>query len=159
MKATNILWCDSTMELPEEIQIPKEIIPHVCGKHEIKPEYNLLMGYETGKPEKWWYGIKDISFVFMGAWSDSYICYKNYAINSHLIEDAMWNHYNEEYPAPDHKTKEYKSYEEKFTSYMQDNRETVIGMFEDIIACTIETISDYITDLTGFCHNGFVVES
>jgi hypothetical protein len=150
MKATNIQWNiqnDSAhMNLPSEVDIPKNLIEHICLKDEIYPDYNFLMGYTTGKPKEWWYNIEGITFIFMGAWSDAYIGYKDYALNSHLIEDAMWDTYNTECPPPeDYRSKKYFEYQnEKFAEYMRENKHCVFELLDYIIERTKDTISEYL---------------
>lgn len=48
---------------------------------------------------KWypnWYEIEDIGFIWHNEWSDSYIEYNRKQINSHIIEDVMWNRFCKE---------------------------------------------------------------
>lgn len=85
---------------------------------EVKEDYNFLMGYYTGRQKKWWYGIENITYIFNGAWSDSEIGYKGYAINESLACDYFWATYQDEYPAPDYKNREeYSKYEDAFCEY------------------------------------------
>lgn len=153
MKAINIIWGttdpNKLANLPEEIEIPQEKLHFVCHKNEIKPDYNFLMGYETGMPKEWWHGINGITFMFMGAWNDPLIGYKDYAINSYSVEDAMWEIYNEECPAPNYCTPEYKKYMDDFTKYMQENAYKVFELLDYIIEETEDTIADYILESTG----------
>lgn len=162
MKVNNIQWKRDTAKnpthLPDEVEIPKHLVKHICHKKEIQPDYNFLMGYTIGKPKQWWYGIEGITFIFMGAWSDSYIGYKNYAMNSHNIEDLMWDNYNNEYPAPPYNTSEYKKYEsEGFTRYMQDNADTIFGYIDDYIEQTEQTITAFLMEAFNCKLDGFTV--
>ena len=164
MIATDIRWDvddpKELEELPEEIAIPRNISPYVRRMSEIEPNYDFLMSHEYGIPKKWWYGIEGIYFIFMGVWSDPYIGYKEYAVNSHCVEDAMWDRYNEEYPAPDYRSEEYKKYsEEGFTRYMREHKDEVFEMLDEIIEGVVEDVSDYITDETGFCCRGFAISA
>lgn len=159
MKACNITWENPSDSLPEEIKIPKTLIPHICHKEEITPSYNFLTGYSTGIPKKWWYGIENITFIFMGAWNDPYIGYKNYAINSHLIEDSMWDRYNEEYPAPDYKTQEYQKYQDAFQTYMQNNKEEIFELLDDILDNMHTTVANYLKDTTKTEAKSFTIKS
>ena len=43
-----------------------------------------------------WYGIEDIGFIWHGEWADPEIEYKGHIINSHIIEDTMWERFKEE---------------------------------------------------------------
>jgi len=163
MKLTNITWDTKDEQkletLPKEIHIPKRLIQFICHKNEIYPDYNFLMGYNTGIPKKWWYGIEDITFIFMGAWNDPYVGYKDYAINTHTVEDAMWDMYNEDYPAPSFTSPEYQTYEQNFTKYMQDNREDVFNLLDCIIETTRNNMADYAAEITGIRPKAFAVNA
>jgi len=43
-----------------------------------------------------WYGIEGIGFIWHGSWSDPEIEYKGKRINSHIVEDTMWERFREE---------------------------------------------------------------
>ena len=162
MKIKNIQWkletADEPNHLPDEVEIPKHLIRHICHKKEIQPDYNFLMGYTIGKPKRWWHGIEGITFIFMGAWNDSYIGYKDYAMNSHNIEDLMWDNYNYEHPAPPYNSPEYKEYEgDNFTQYMQENAETVFTWLDYYIEQTEETITAFLIEAFNCDIEGFTV--
>lgn len=164
MKAIDIQWDiddpEESIDLPDEIDIPDDIANHIKHIDEIHPEHDILMGYDIGVQKQWWYGIEPITFIFMGAWNDPYIGYKDYAINSHLAEDAMWDRYNEEYPAPDYQSPEYELYaEEGFQEYMRSHKDDIFELLDDILETLEEDISDYLSDETGFCHKGFSVSA
>lgn len=105
---------------------------------EVKPSYDFFSDCPTGCEEKWWYGIEGITFIYMGSWSDSYIGYKDYAINSCCIEDTMWERYNDECPAPPYQSEEYRRYEADFAAYMREKRDEVFELIEDLISETIK---------------------
>lgn len=164
MKATNIQWDvdgeQEALQLPDEIDIPADIAAHIKHIDEIHPDHDILMGYDIGVQKKWWYGIENITFIFMGAWNDPYIGYKDYGINCHLIEDAMWDRYNDEYPAPDLQSQEYAQYsEEGFPEYMRSSKDDVFELLDDLIETLEDNISDYISEKTGFCHKGFSISA
>ena len=104
---------------------------------EIKPDYNYLLGFHTGVPKKWWYGIEGITSIFMGDWSDPLIGYREHAFNQFDILDCFWDRYNEEYPAPaDYHSEEYQKYESDFAEYMQEHRTEIFEMLDDMLAET-----------------------
>lgn len=43
-----------------------------------------------------WYGIPDIGFIYYNDWVDPYIEYDGECLNSHIVEDSMWEMYNED---------------------------------------------------------------
>ena len=92
---------------------------------DIQQFYNWLDGMWIGKPCEWYYGIEDVSFIFMGMWNDQLIGYQGYAINVHDVEDVMWNRYCEE-------TEDQT--EDGFAKYMQENKEDVYELLDDILA-------------------------
>lgn len=101
---------------------------------DIHEDYNFLMGYHTGKKREWYCGIENIYSIFMGAWSDSLVGYKGYAINENYITDTFWQRYQEEYPGPDYKNREaYRKYEDEYDNYLYDNRHEVYELLDNII--------------------------
>ena len=44
----------------------------------------------------YWYGIKSIGFEWRGAWSDPILHYKGHRFNGTVIQDAMWENYQED---------------------------------------------------------------
>ena len=156
MKAVNIQWdADEPEEiegLPDTIEIPTEICS-MKHKDEIRPDFNFLMNYTTGKPKEWWYGIQGIKFIWMGAWNDPLIEYGDYVFNSHDIEDVMWDNYSETSGSS------RKTPDDEFEKYMKENSRKVLEMLDEIIEKNLEAISDYITDETGFCHGGFCLSA
>lgn len=108
---------------------------HIKPLSEIEPEHNFLMGYTTGVEKKWWHGIEGITSIFMGAWSDPYIGYKGYALNAHLIDDAMWDLYNQERPAPDCLDREaYARYEgAEYDAWLQEEADSIFEMLDEYV--------------------------
>lgn len=149
MKAVNIKWKTNDTNIPKEIEIPKGSFRFIFHKDEVRPEYSFLMGYKTGIPQKWWHGIRGITFIFMGAWNDSLVGYKDYAINSHFIEDTMWEKYNEEFSAPDYHSPEYVKFVNDFSKYMRENKEMVFDILDSILEDVRWAIIKYIFDATG----------
>lgn len=83
---------------------------------------NIVLGW---KEYPNWYGIKDIGFISHGAWSDPEIEYKGRVLNSIIVENTMWERYNEECEAdgvtPD---------EDDFALYMESHPEDVYELIE-----------------------------
>ena len=101
---------------------------------EVKEDYNSFMGYVTGKPRKWWYGIKNVYAIFNGAWADPEVGYKGYAINESLLTDSLWDVYNEQVSAPDYTDQiAYKEYENGFVDWIRRNAEMVYADLDAII--------------------------
>lgn len=53
----------------------------------------LKRNYRTDYPR--WYGIYGVEFIWKGGWSDPRISVLEIVMNSHDVEDAMWEEYNE----------------------------------------------------------------
>lgn len=101
---------------------------------EVHRGYNYLMGFETGVPKEWYYGIEGITFIFMGDWNDPLVGYKDYAINEPSVVDTFWAFYNEEVPAPsDYRSAEYKTYEDNFAVWLKDRADEVKELLDEMI--------------------------
>ena len=75
-----------------------------------------------------WYDIPGIGFINHGEWSDPYIEYKGKQINSHIIEDAMYEEYCEECePGKDNL--------DDFAIYMKSHAEYVYNLIDEINVC------------------------
>ena len=68
----------------------------MCPLDNVKPDYNFLMGYQTGIPKEWYCGIEGITFIFMGSWNDPLIGYNGYAFNEPWYTDGLYSEYAEE---------------------------------------------------------------
>lgn len=99
---------------------------YIYPLEEIKPDYNFLMGYHTGIPKEWYCGIEGITSIFMGAWNDSLVGYKGYAINESYL-DGMWDWYYEEHPKDD----EGEHYEEWLREHKDEVFETLDYLIEE----------------------------
>ena len=64
----------------------------------IERDLKVIDGALTLVPKEYpnWYGIKDIGFIWHGAWSDPEIEYKGRVLNSTIVEDTMWERYCED---------------------------------------------------------------
>ena len=74
-----------------------------------------------------WYGIKDVGFIWHGAWSDPEIEYKGKRINSFIVEDTMWERFKEEC---EEQGKNADACIDEFDVYMKDNAEYVYELIE-----------------------------
>lgn len=68
-----------------------------------------------------WYGIEEIGFVWHGSWADPKIEYKGKRCSCFVVENTMWERFNEDCPAVD---------EDKFYEYMRENKDYVIDLCE-----------------------------
>ena len=72
-----------------------------------------------------WYGIKGISFIWRGMWSDPLIRYKGRTFNSHDVEDCMWSMYLDDGGDGNDL--------DAFGDYMRANSDDVRGLLDDLI--------------------------
>lgn len=79
-----------------------------------------------------WYGIEGIHFIWNGCWNDPQIEYNGYILNSHIVEDTMWERYNEDIQ------EDYIEAEMDFEDYMKQEADEVkylielaLGLIED----------------------------
>lgn len=68
-----------------------------------------------------WYGIEEIGFVWHGSWADPEIEYKGKRCSCFVVENTMWERFNEDCPAVD---------EDKFYEYMRERENDVIDLCE-----------------------------
>nr|DAE28802.1 MAG TPA: hypothetical protein [virus sp. ctmTa7] len=91
---------------------------------------SVINGYACIVPVQYpnWYDIPEIGFINHGEWSDPYIEYKGKQINSHIIEDAMYEEYCEECePGKDNL--------DDFAIYMKNHTEYVYNLIDEINVC------------------------
>lgn len=70
-----------------------------------------------------WYDIPGIGFIYYNSWADPYIEYKGKQINSHIVEDTMYERYCEEYnPGKDNS--------DDFAIYMRNHADDVYELIE-----------------------------
>ena len=112
------------------------IIQPLSNIHE---DYNFLMGYTTGRIKPF---IGEVGSIFMGAWNDPLLAYKDYAVNEPYVVDGLWSLYNEEVPAPTDK-EEYKKYEnEGYMQWLQDNIDLLYESLDSIIDAYEEEVKN-----------------
>lgn len=73
-----------------------------------------------------WYGIKGIKFIYYNTWEDPYIEYKGKRINSHIVEDTMWDRMYEE---NSNREDPYKDFEK----YMYEHKEDVYELLDEYL--------------------------
>lgn len=76
-----------------------------------------------------WYGIEGIEFIFLNEWADPLIEYKGKRCSCFIVEDTMWERFNEEYGAS------LKAVPEPirmnmFGNYMRENEDEVKELCE-----------------------------
>ncbi|QIW88605.1 hypothetical protein P59_236 [Bacillus phage P59] len=72
-----------------------------------------------------WKYFPEANFIWNGEWSDPELEYQGEIINMHIIEDTMWDRFN------DHCEEEgLEATEENFTLYCKDNQEEIRELFE-----------------------------
>jgi hypothetical protein len=77
----------------------------------------MKRNYRTDYPR--WYGIYGVEFIWKGEWSDPYIRFRDYVMNSHDVEDAMWEEYNEY--LEENGIENQENEDELFSKYMKEN--------------------------------------
>lgn len=75
-----------------------------------------------------WYGIKDIGFIWQGSWSDHEIEYKGKRINANIIEDTMWEMFQEE-----SEKSNINIDDDNFIIFMRENADCVYELIELLI--------------------------
>jgi hypothetical protein len=76
------------------------------------------------KTNKWKY-FQEAKFIWNGNWNDPQLEYNGNVYNIHLIEDTMWDRFNEY--AED---EGINPSEENFTVYCQNNQDEIRELFE-----------------------------
>lgn len=83
-----------------------------------------------------WYGLPEVGFICHGQWADPELEYKGKEINSHIVEDTMWERYNEHCEENDKTTND-----DDFEKYMEENQDYVYELL-DLAIETIESEVD-----------------
>jgi len=73
---------------------------------------------------KWKY-FNEAEFIYNGDWNDPQLKYKGKIYNSHIIEDTMWDRFNE-YAEEEG----VEPNEENFTIYCLNNQDDIRELFE-----------------------------
>ncbi len=68
-----------------------------------------------------WYGIENVGFVWHNAWADPEIEYKGKRFSCYIVEDTMWERFNED------------DDEKDFEQFMRDREYDVIELCELVL--------------------------
>ena len=69
----------------------------------------------------YWYGIKPIRFIWRGEWADPDICYNRMVVNSHIVEDSMYERYCE-----DCREGNLEITDDGFAEFMRNNKDEIV---------------------------------
>lgn len=72
-----------------------------------------------------WYGLTEVGFIWHGAWADPELEYKGKEFNLYIVEDTMWERYNE-YCEENNKTPD----DDDFKKYMKENKDYVYELLD-----------------------------
>lgn len=76
-------------------QVNQDPLEGVLSFSRVPPTRHLVTT-KTGRASlSYWYGIKPIRFIWRGEWVDPDICYNRMVVNSHVVEDTMYEQYIE----------------------------------------------------------------
>lgn len=75
-----------------------------------------------------WYGLPEVGFIWHGAWADPELEYKGKEFNSHIVEDTMWERYNE-YCEENDKIPDY----DDFAKYMTEHEDEVYELLDLVV--------------------------
>lgn len=71
----------------------------------------------------YWYGIKPIRFIWRGSWTDPDICYNRMVVNSHIVEDSMYERY-----CADCKEENIEITVSGFAEFMRNNKDEIVEL-------------------------------
>lgn len=88
------------------------------------PSKRQLVTTKRGRQSlPYWYGIKPIKFIWRGSWADPEICYNRMVVNSHTVEDAMYERYHEHC-----KEEGLESSDDGFAEFMRNNKSEIVEL-------------------------------
>lgn len=67
-----------------------------------------------------WKYFSGVEFVWNGAYNDATLIYKGHEINSHIVEDSIWDNFNEYCEEVG-----IEANEENFTDYCNNNQDEI----------------------------------
>ena len=120
---------------------PKEAQARLFKLRPSAKKINESKMQESDSSKKNWYGIPGIEFIWRGTQSDPLIKYNGQTINSSIVENTMWDRFNEEHPEICEKpveiewgTADYREWEDAmydgFAEYMKQHAEDVKELFD-----------------------------
>lgn len=71
----------------------------------------------------YWYGIKPIRFIWRGSWADPDIGYNRMVVNSHIVEDSMYERYCE-----DCREGNLEITDDGFAEFMRNNKNEIVEL-------------------------------
>lgn len=89
----------------------------------IPPKRHLVMTKRGRESLPYWYGIKPIRFIWRGSWADPDICYNRMVVNSHIVEDSMYERY-----CTDCKEENVEVTDDGFAEFMRNNKDEIVEL-------------------------------
>lgn len=89
------------------------------------PKRHLVTTKKGRKSLPYWYGIKPIRFIWRGSWADPDICYNRMVVNSHIVEDSMYERYHEYC-----KEESLESSDDGFGEFMRNNKAEIVELIQ-----------------------------
>ena len=89
----------------------------------VPPKRHLVTTKKGRASLPYWYGIKPIRFIWRGSWADPDICYNRMAVNSHIVEDSMYERYCE-----DCREGNLEITDDGFAEFMRNNKDEIVEL-------------------------------
>ena len=89
----------------------------------VPPKRHLVTTKKGRASLPYWYGIKPIRFIWRGSWADPDICYNRMVVNSHIVEDSMYERYCE-----DCKESNSEVTDDGFAEFMRNNKDEIVEL-------------------------------
>lgn len=87
------------------------------------PKRHLVTTKKGRMSLPYWYGIKPIRFIWRGEWADPDICYNRMVVNSHIVEDSMYERYCE-----DCREGNLEITDDGFAEFMRNNKDEIVEL-------------------------------
>ena len=89
----------------------------------VPPKRHLVTTKKDRASLPYWYGIKPIRFIWRGSWADPDICYNRMVVNSHIVEDSMYERYCE-----DCREGNLEITDDGFAEFMRNNKDEIVEL-------------------------------
>lgn len=89
----------------------------------VPPKRHLVTTKKGRASLPYWYGIKPIRFIWRGSWADPDICYNRMVVNSHIVEDSMYERYCE-----DCREGNIEITDDGFAEFMRNNKDDIVEL-------------------------------
>lgn len=89
----------------------------------VPPKRHLVTTKKSRASLPYWYGIKPIRFIWRGSWADPDICYNRMVVNSHIVEDSMYERYCE-----DCREGNLGITDDGFAEFMRNNKDEIVEL-------------------------------